>query len=192
MSWQPVIQYLKQHLKQDEIKDQYLFDSYNEEDLQHIIDTQFKLIQYMKKNNMKKLFQILLVIDDMSENKQFMRGSRLLETLYVRGRHIGISTITSVQGYKKINNVIRKNATQLYIFRLRNRSDLEAILDEMSAIYDKKTIYNIYKAATGDAHSFLYIDLMQTNAKDMFYINMNKKVLLQDIDSESDDLDIGK
>ena len=138
MSWQPVIQYLKQHLKQDEIKDQYLFDSYNEEDLQHIIDTQFKLIQYMKKNNMKKLFQILLVIDDMSENKQFMRGSRLLETLYVRGRHIGISTITSVQGYKKINNVIRKNATQLYIFRLRNRSDLEAILDEMSAIYDKK------------------------------------------------------
>ena len=100
MSWQPVINYLKKDLKQDEIKDQYLFDSYNEADLQNIIDTQFKLIQYMKNNNTKKLFQILIIADDMSENKEFMRGSRLLETLYVRGRHIGISTITSVQGYK--------------------------------------------------------------------------------------------
>ena len=138
------------------------------------------------------LFRSLIVIDDMSENKQFMRGSRLLETLYVRGRHIGISTITSVQSYKLLNPICRKNATQMYIFRLRNRSDLESILDELSAIYDKKTIYNIYKAATTDAHSFLYIDLMQTNARDMFHINMNKKVILQDIDSESDDLDIGK
>ena len=105
---------------------------------------------------------------------------------------MGISTITSVQSYKLLNPIWRKNVTRLFIFRLRNRGDLEAILDEMSAIYDKKTIYNIYKAATGDAHSFLYIDLMQTNAKDMFYINMNKKVLLKDIDSESDDLDVGK
>ena len=128
----------------------------------------------------------------MSENKQFMRGSRPLETLYVRGRHIGISTITSVQSYKLLNPICGKNATQMYIFRLRNRSDLQSILDELSAIYNKKIIYNIYKAATGDAHSFLYIDLMQTNSKDIFYINMNKKVILQDIDSESDDLDIGK
>ena len=162
MSWQPVIRYLKNDLKQDEIKEQYLFDTYNESELQKIINTQFKLIQYMKKNNMKKLFQIAIIIDDMTENKQFMRNSRLLETLYVRGRHIGISTITSVQGYKMINTVIRKNATQLYIFRLRNRSDLEAILDEMSAIYDKQTIYDIYKAATTDAHSF-YIYLFNGN-----------------------------
>ena len=131
----------------------------------------------MKKNGMKKLYQILIVIDDMSENKQFMRNSRLLETLYVRGRHIGISTITSVQGYKMINTVIRKNATQLYIFRLRNRSDLEAILDEMSAIYDKQTIYDIYKAATTDAHSFLYINLMEIDAKNMFYKSMKQKLI---------------
>ena len=97
----------------------------------------------MKKNNLKKLFQILIVIDDMSENKQFMRGSRLLETLYVRGRHIGISTITSVQSYKLLNPICRKNDTQMYIFRLRNRSDLESILDELSAIYGKKIMYNI-------------------------------------------------
>ena len=76
-----------------------------------------------------------------------------------------------------INTVIRKNATQLYIFRLRNRSDLEAILDEMSAIYDKQTIYDIYKAATTDAHSFLNINLMETDAKNMFYKSMKQKLI---------------
>ena len=189
MSWQPVIKYLKNELKQDSIKDAYLFDSYNEADLDRIIDTQFKLIQHMKKNDMKKLYQILIVIDDMSENKQFMRGSRLLETLYVRGRHIGISTITSVQSYKLLNPICRKNATQLYVFRLRNRSDLEAILDEMSAIYDKNTIYHIYKAATTDAHSFLYINLMEIDAKNMFYKNMNQKLIPKAVDVNVDDED---
>ena len=34
MSWQPVIKYLKNDLKQDEIKEQYLFDTYNDSELQ--------------------------------------------------------------------------------------------------------------------------------------------------------------
>ena len=80
----------------------------------------------------------------------------------------------------------------MYIFWLRNRSDLESILDELSAIYGKKIMYNIYKAATTTSHSFLYIDLMQTDSKNMFYISMRQKIIPQDVDSESDDLDVGK
>ena len=60
---------------------------------------------------------------------------------------------------------------------MRNRSDLEAILDEMSAIYDKQTIYDIYKAATTESHSFLYINLMEIDAKNMFYKSMKQTLI---------------
>ena len=177
MSWKPVIDYLKQTLKQDERKEQYLFDNYEPAALQKIVDTQFKLIQHMKQNNIKKLFQICIILDDMGENKEFMRNSRLLETLYVRGRHFACTTFTSVQSYKMLNPVLRKNCTDMYIFRLRNQQDLDNILDELAAVYDKQTIYDIYKLATTDAHSFLYVNLMSTKAEDMFYLSLQKKII---------------
>ena len=113
----------------------------------------------------------------MGENRQFMRGEKLLETLYVRGRHFACSTFTSVQTYKMLNPILRKNCTQMYIFRLRNHADLEGILEELSAIYDKSVLYKIYKLATQDSHSFLYVDLMQTKAENMFYLNLEKKII---------------
>lgn len=177
MSWKPVIKYLKDHLHQDEKKEQYLFDSYDPVALQKIIDSQFKLAKFMKENNMKKVFQIAIILDDMGENKQFMRSERLLETLYVRGRHFMCSTFTSVQSYKMLSPVLRKNATALYIFRLRNQADLDGILDELSALYDRKTLFNIYKMATEDSHSFLFVDLMQTKSENMFYLNLEKKII---------------
>ena len=51
-----------------------------------------------------------------------------------------ISTITATQVYKAVSPIIRKNITHLFIYRLRNHADLEAIIKEMSAIYDKKDI----------------------------------------------------
>ena len=54
-----------------------------------------------------------------------------------------ISTITSTQVYKQISPIVRKNMTHLFIYRLRNHGDLEAIVEEMSAIYDKKPFTNI-------------------------------------------------
>ena len=102
----------------------------------------------------------------MGENRQFMRGEKLLETLYVRGRHFACSTFTSVQTYKMLNPSLRKNCTQMYISRLRNHADLEGIIDELSAIYEKPVLYEIYKLATQDSHSFLCIDLMHTKKEE--------------------------
>ena len=54
-----------------------------------------------------------------------------------------ISTITATQVHKGVSPVIRKNMTHLFIYRLSNYGDLEAIVEEMSATYDKKTLTNI-------------------------------------------------
>jgi len=50
--------------------------------------------------------------------------------------------------------LIRKNATELYIYRLRNYRDLETFIEEVSASYDKKTLLELYNTATSEAYSF--------------------------------------
>ena len=76
---------------------------------------------------MKKLFQILIVVDDFADSRDLVRNSQLLHSLYIRGRRTAISTITSTQVYNLISPIIRKNATNLYVFKLRNAKDLEAL-----------------------------------------------------------------
>ena len=51
-----------------------------------------------------------------------------------------ISTITLTQVYKQISPIVRKNITNLLIYISSNYGDLESIVEELSAIYDKKTL----------------------------------------------------
>ena len=67
----------------------------------------------------------------------------MLHALYTRGRHNIISTITATQKFSSIAPNIRVNATELYVYRLRNYEDLETFIDEVSAVADKKTLLHI-------------------------------------------------
>jgi hypothetical protein len=53
----------------------------------------------MKKQKEKKLFSILIVVDDFSDDPSFSRQSKLLHSLYTRGRHNSISSITATQKF---------------------------------------------------------------------------------------------
>ena len=79
-----------------------------------------------------------------------------------------ISTITSTQVYKQISPIVRKTMTHLFIYRLRNLGGLESIVEELSAVYDKKTLLNIYHEAVDEPYSFLYANLLQKDKREMF------------------------
>ena len=134
------MEYAETHLHQKETKkDKYYFSEYDANELQHIIDTQYKVIDWMKSNKYKELYQICIIIDDMIDSRSFTHSpASLLNTLYIRGRHLCINTICTSQSYKAISSIVRRNITEIFIFRLRNNSDLEAIFDEMSAISDEE------------------------------------------------------
>ena len=125
------------------------------------------------------MFQILIVVDDFADSPELTRQSKLLHQLYIRGRRQCISTITSTEVYKVISPVVRKNLTHLFVFRLRNAADLEAWIEELSAVYDKKTLHQLYNLATEAAPSFLYINLMSKNKEDMFYIELSQTMILR-------------
>ncbi len=91
-----------------------------------------------------------------------------------------ISTITSTQKFAAISPIIRVNATELYVYRLRNYKDLETLIEELSAVYDKKTLLRVYNYATDEPYSFLYIALTAKRKMDMFFMNLDRKLVIED------------
>ena len=179
-TWAPVKKYIEHDMKAIESEDdKFYYDEYDPIALDHIIETQHKITDYMKKHKYKTLFQILIVIDDFADDPAFTRQSKLLHQLYVRGRHNSISTITSTQKYNVIAPIVRINATQLYVFRLRNYKDLEAIVEELSAVTDKKTLLEIYHTATAEPYSFLFVNLVSHDKNKMFHIKFEKTITIE-------------
>ena len=119
----------------------------------------------------------------MADNPKLCRNSQLLNSLYIRGRHNQISTITSVQTSRSLSIIIRVNTTDIYIYRLRNYKVIESLVEELSALYSKNINFQSYNRATESPHSFLCIKLIEHNKKDMFYISLTQTII---VDSDSD------
>ena len=180
-SWSSVKKYIEHDMKVKNTKDEPIFfDHYDPAALQKIINTQHKITEYMKKQGHKKLYQISIIVDDFADEPLFTRQSKLLHALFTRGRHSSISSIVSTQKWSALAPIIRVNATELYIYRLRNYKDIECYLDELSALYDKKTLLDVYNQATSQPYSFLYVKLTAPKKEDLFYQNLNKKIIVEE------------
>jgi hypothetical protein len=54
---------------------------------------------------------------------------------------------------------------------------MEAWLDEMSAIYDKDTLIDLYKTATDVPYGFLYIKTTAKDKNDMFFASLANRLV---------------
>ena len=164
-------------MKVDNDKEPCWWDEFNVEDLERAIETQNKIIEYQKKTRNEQLFNILVILDDVSDNPAITRNNKLLNSLFCRGRHSGISTLVSLQYSSTAPPIIRVNISHLFYFKVRNFKEIEILQDELSAIVRsdnlheiKKLIYKVYETATDEPHSFffLYINLLEKNPDKMF------------------------
>ena len=179
--WKAVKKYQEDHMKAKESdKEKLYYDHYDPEELEKIISTQNKVVKHLKAGGKKKLFSILIVIDDFADEPAFTRQSKLLHSLFTRGRHNSISTIVSTQKFASIHPTIRVNATALIVYRLRNAKELESFVDEVSGLITKKDLIEIYKQATAEEYSFLYVNLVAKTIKDMFYKTFKCNIQLED------------
>ena len=160
-TWLPVKRYVEQELGIDQMEEPSFFDTWDAQALKNIYETQVSVIQEMKKRKLKTLYNILIVVDDFADDPTVMHrqggyssGGSMLNTLFVRGRHSHISTIVSTQKLRLIGTTIRVNAQFMLVWRLRNRLELQALLEELSAVYPVKTLEEMYNMATEEAYSF--------------------------------------
>ena len=109
-TWKPVKDYIRDHIKPNGREKCYSY-SYDPSELEQVIKTQQKAIDYQKEQKHNDLYHILMVVDDFADDTNFTRKPQLLHQLYIRGRHYMISTTTPTQVYKQISPIVRKNMT---------------------------------------------------------------------------------
>ena len=175
-NWKPVKKYLQGDRKMEKTADQLYFDEYDASALEQIIDTQNRVVAHQKHEKHAKLFQILIIVDDFADEPAFSRNSKLLHSLFTRGRHSQISTVVATQKYSAVSPICRVNATELYVFRLRSIQDLTTVIEENSALLDKKTLLEVYRLATEQPFSFLFVNLKKADLDEMFMVKFDRRL----------------
>ena len=128
------------------------------------------------------------MVDDSADNPAVMAsraGGSALNHLLVRGRHLAVSTIILGQKLRACGNLLRINLQALVVFRLRNRLELDAIVEELSAVYDKKTLMERYQMATAEPYSFWYINLAASRVEDMFWLRFEQRMIVTNPPSQN-------
>ena len=106
-----------------------------------------------------------------------MRGPTSLVELFVRGRHGGLSCLVATQRYRVLHPIIRVNCTDLFVFRLRSKAELDAIVEENSAHYGPKVTEKIVLTATEEPYSFLWLNLMAKDPADLFWLRFHACII---------------
>ena len=143
-SWLPVKKYIEKEMKvQQTDEDPSFFDNSDLDAIHEILDTQHKTTHFTKDQGSNNMFQIRIIIDDFADDPAFARQSKMLHTLYIICRHNMINTITATQKFNDIHPISRANATELFVYRLRNMKDLETFKYEDSSIIIKETLLEL-------------------------------------------------
>jgi hypothetical protein len=85
-----------------------------------------------------------------------------------------------------VGTVIRKNVRCMAIWRLRNQRETETICEELSGIYSKEEILELYKHATAEAFSFLFVRLDAKTRDNMFWLRFEKRLVPKETDDGDD------
>ena len=175
---------LRKYLDKMSPKEKLYFDDLNMGVLGKIIEDQTAIVEMCKKNKLKPP-QILVVIDDMADRSDVLNrrtgarngGSHIL-SLSVRGRHSCISWIVSTQALNLVALPIRKNVRNIIQYRARSQKEVDSLIEELAAVYDKETVSKIYQTAVNDQpYSFLTVKLDAADRKDMFWLRWESRLI---------------
>ena len=107
-------------------------------------------------------------------------ATNTLTTLMVRGRHFGCTTWLSTQHLTAVSRIARVSVSFECVWRQRNAKEVEMIMDELSAIYPKDVLMDIYHMAIDkEDFSFWYINLV-ARPRPEFWIRFEKRMKVQE------------
>ena len=130
--------------------------------------------------------RVLLLLDDVVNDIRKHKGvDRALAKILYNRRHItadggdeanGISVWLTTQAYNRIPLMIRKVATGLIAFKLKNVKEIQSIFDEYVVGLTKDQFIDILKYVYRSPFDFLYINMDQP-WDDMYHRNFSQLIL---------------
>ena len=177
--YQPLRKYLESMTNQD--KECLMYEDLDQKVLGKLLDEQRMITEQCRKRKIKAP-QVCVVLDDLADRGDILtkrqggtQGSWMV-SLATRGRHFGVTWIISSQVLNLVGTVIRKNVRCMCVWRLRNHKEVETLCEELSGVYDKETIMELYKHATSEPFSFLFVRLDAKTREGMFWLRFEKRL----------------
>jgi hypothetical protein len=168
----------------DQKREPLYFEDLEPQVLSKLLTDQRKIVEDCRKRKIKAP-QVAVVLDDLADRGDILQkrqgassGGSWLVTLATRGRHMNVTWIISTQCLNLVGTVIRKNVRCMCIWRLRNYKEIEILCEELSGIYTKEDIMELYRYATSEPYSFLFVRLDAKTRDDMFWLRFEKKLAL--------------
>ena len=178
----PLRKYLESMCNQD--KECLMYEDLDQKVLGKLLDEQRVITEQCRKRKIKAP-QVCVVLDDLADRGDILtkrqggtQGSWMI-SLATRGRHFGVTWIISSQVLNLVGTVIRKNVRCMCVWRLRNHKEVETLCEELSGVYDKETIMELYRHATAEPFSFLFVRLDAKTREDMFWLRFEKRLLVE-------------
>ena len=167
-----------------------MFEDLDQQALGRILDDQRAISEECRKRK-QPIPQVCVILDDLADRGDILQkrqgaasGGSWLVTLATRGRHFGVTWIVSSQVLNLVGTVIRKNCRCMCVWRLRNHKEVETLCEELSGIYDKNTLLEMYRAATAEPFSFLFVRLDAKTRETMFYLRFEQRLVPEDVEEE--------
>ena len=72
------------------------------------------------------------------------------------------------------------------VWRLRNHKEVETLCEELSGVYDKNTLMDMYRVATEEPYSFMFVRLDAKTRRDMFWLRFEARLVPESEDPEEE------
>ena len=176
----------------DQAKEPLYFEEMNHAHLGRALNEQCEIVESCRKRKVKAP-QVCVVLDDLGDQGDVLAsrrggksGGSWLTTLACRGRHLQVTWIVSAQKLNSVGLIVRANARSISCWRLRNQKEVECLALEMTAYYPKETIMELYKYATSEAFSFLFVRLDAKTRRDAFWLRFESRLVPETSDDDKD------
>ena len=188
--YQPLRKYLEKMCDQD--KEPLMFEDLDQQALSRILEDQRQICEECRKRK-HPIPQVCVVLDDLADRGDILQkrqgaasGGSWLVTLATRGRHFGCTWIVSSQVLNLVGTVIRKNCRCMCVWRLRNAKEVETLCEELSGVYSKDVLLDLYREATAEPYSFLFIRLDAKTRQEMFFLRFEAALVPESEDPEEE------
>jgi hypothetical protein len=163
----------KQIIQELEIPAENLFKGYKEGEVSNLMG---QIRDFNQGLENKEKIKCLLIFDDCVDNLPKDRKSCALNKLAMNHRHFNISHIIISQSFKKLDAVIRLNATGIILFNTDNTAERRKIFEELAGNLGMKEFERLYYSVVKEKYNFLYVNYDSRN----IYHNFDK--LIADLD----------
>jgi hypothetical protein len=177
---EPLRRHVENVLKQDQETDPTFHDHIDVPFLTQVIERQRRITERMKAMSPrpKKGYGVLIVLDDLADaRRNLLQCGQLVDSLFIKARHWGVSTILSTQKLRLplISPCVRVNVTAVLVWRLRSQYEKTQYIEEYSALVPKAILEAMYDEATSIPYNFLYINTLAKDIDHMFYSGFQQR-----------------